>query len=50
MVEKLILYSAVSFISLCIGGFIAASMASGYYKAKYDKEIERFKEMYRGMK
>ena len=46
MVENFIGYFICIFFGFCAGGFIAGSMVSGYFKAKFDREMQRQKELY----
>lgn len=47
MVENFIGYFICIFFGFCCGGFVAGSMAAGYYKKKFEDEMERQKELYR---
>ena len=47
MEVKFIMYFSVAFISLCIGGFMGASFASGYYKTKHKRELDELEKSYR---
>ena len=46
MVENYLSYFVITFFGFCTGGFVGASMASGYFRAKYEREMKRQKDLY----